>query len=104
MKDLTVREKIEALLIEAKEALSAEEISLFLGLDLNDSEIYSHLTHIAKSVRRRSSGGLILYMLPPQCPKCGFIFKNLNKPKKPSKCPRCRSERILPPRFIIDRP
>jgi len=104
LNDLTVRERIEALLIESKEPLTAGEISLLLGLDLKDNEVYSHLTHIAKSIRRRSGGELILYMLPPQCPNCGYIFKNLTKPKKPSRCPRCKGERITPPRFIIDRP
>ncbi|MEM2810799.1 MAG: transcriptional regulator, partial [Candidatus Korarchaeum sp.] len=42
-----------------------------------------------------------LLMEPPQCRKCGYIFKDLKKPRKPSKCPKCGSEWISPPRFTI---
>ncbi|MEM4718310.1 MAG: transcriptional regulator, partial [Desulfurococcaceae archaeon] len=40
---------------------------------------------------------------PPTCRKCGFVFKDLKRPRKPSKCPSCKSEWITPPRFLIIR-
>jgi len=40
-------------------------------------------------------------MVPPTCKTCGYVFKDLDRPKRPSRCPRCRSERISSPLFII---
>ena len=99
----TLREKIKRLLIETKYPLSVEEIALSLSLDPRDKDlVYEHLKHIAKTIRRESQGKLVLYMLPPKCRNCGYIFKNLDKPRKPSKCPKCRSQRIDSPKFIIE--
>ncbi len=98
----TLRERIKKLLIATSTPLTIEEIANELGVERERvKDIYSHLTHIAKTVRRESRGRLILYMVPPICRNCGYVFKNLNKPRKPSKCPKCGSQRIEPPRFII---
>mgnify|MGYP000250470787 CR=1 FL=1 len=98
----TLRERIKNLLMKTKEPLTVDEIALRLGVDReNIKDIYEHLRHVAKTIRRESSGKLVLYMLPPMCRNCGYVFKNLNKPRKPSKCPKCGSQRIDPPRFII---
>lgn len=70
-------------------------------MNISVRNVYEHLTYIAKSVWSRSQGREVLLMEPPVCKKCGYVFKDLNKPKKPSKCPRCKSEWISPPRFII---
>jgi len=95
----STRERIVELLTKSDEPLTIDEIADSLGLDRSKrSEIYEHLTHIAKSVKQK---GLILVMVPPKCKSCGYVFKDLTKPRKPSKCPRCRSERIYPPRFKI---
>ena len=98
----TLREKIMKLLSETKEPLSVDEICYILNLPLSERDrVYESLIHIAKTIRRQSKGKKQLLMVPPQCRNCGFIFKNLNKPKKPSKCPKCKSQRIDPPKFII---
>mgnify|MGYP000551247459 CR=1 FL=1 len=98
----TLREKIMKLLSETKEPLSVDEICCILNLPLSERDrVYESLIHIAKTIRRQSKGKKQLLMVPPQCRNCGFIFKNLNKPKKPSKCPKCKSQRIDPPKFII---
>jgi len=98
----TLREKIMRLLSETRDPLSVDEICYLLGLSLNERDrVYESLSHIAKTIKRQSKGRKQLLMLPPQCRSCGYIFKELSKPKKPSKCPKCKSQRINPPRFII---
>lgn len=88
------------ILRDSSKPLTAEDIITLLGLvDLKPREVYEHLKHIAKSVRAKDHE--VLVMIPPSCRSCGFTFTNLDKPKKPSKCPKCRSERIAPPAFKI---
>lgn len=60
--------------------------------------ILEDLHHIALTLRRTNSK---LIMLPPTCLSCGFVFKDLKKPKLPSRCPKCKSERITQPLFQI---
>ncbi|RLG90644.1 MAG: transcriptional regulator [Thermoprotei archaeon] len=99
---LTLRERIMKLLMESREPLSVDEIAAILGLSPRDKHlVYDALTHIAKTIKRRSGGKLELVMIPPTCKKCGYVFKDLKKPRKPSRCPRCKSERINPPLFKI---
>ncbi len=97
----TTRERIIEILESAERPLSAEEIAAMLGGGLTARDIYEHLNHVAKSLSARTRGEKVLLMEPPVCRKCGYVFKDLDKPKKPSKCPRCKSEWISPPRFII---
>jgi predicted Zn-ribbon and HTH transcriptional regulator len=99
---LTTRERILKLLYETGGALTAEEIISLLGQeDLTVKDVYEHLDHIARTVKTRSKGREYLGMEPPYCRKCGYVFKDLSKPKKPSRCPRCKSEWINPPRFMV---
>ncbi len=99
---LTLRERIMKLLMESRKPLSVDEIAAILGLSPRDKHlVYDALTHIAKTIKRRSGGKLELVMIPPTCKKCGYVFKDLKKPRKPSRCPRCKSERINPPLFKI---
>ncbi len=92
----TIRERMIRLLSETNTPLSAKEIAFELGMD-NEKLVYEELKHVAKSIRR---SGKRLYVQPAYCKKCGFVFKD-NLFKKPSKCPRCRSQWIEPPRYII---
>ena len=99
---LTLREKIMKLLLESSEPLSVSEIAAYLGLDQRDKRIiYDALLHLAKTIRRKSQYRQQLVMIPPMCRNCGYVFKDLDKPRKPSRCPRCKSERITEPRFKI---
>ncbi len=104
-KFLTLRERIIKILLDAKEPLSVGEIASLLGLNPREKRlVYDALNHIAKTIRRKTHHKLQLVMVPPICRNCGYVFKDLDKPRKPSKCPRCKSERILEPRFkIIER-
>ena len=97
----TIRERIIEVLKTTSEPLTAEDIIRVLGVNISVRDVYEHLTHIAKSVWSRSQGREVLLMEPPVCKKCGYVFKDLNKPKKPSKCPRCKSKWISLSRFII---
>ncbi len=99
---MSIREKILDLLMNADEPMSVDDIARELGLDPRESkEIYRHLEHVARTARGKY--GMTLLMEPPVCRKCGYIFKDLRKPRKPSKCPKCGSQWIEPPRFIIRR-
>jgi len=96
----TTREKMIRILRESPQPLTAEDIIAVLSLeDLTPKDLYEHLKHIAKTVK--SKGEEVLVMVPPRCRSCGFTFKDLDKPKKPSRCPKCKSERISPPAFKI---
>lgn len=95
----SIRQRMIKLLESVEEPITAEDIARNLDIDVDD--VYIHLAHLAKTVRRLSSGKKALLMVPPKCRKCGYVFKDLDKPKKPSKCPRCKSEWIEHPRFAI---
>jgi predicted Zn-ribbon and HTH transcriptional regulator len=95
------RERIKQLLKESTVPLTAEDIITILNEDTSVSIIYEDLQHIAKSVRATSKGDEYLAMLPPTCKACGFTFGKLKKPKKPSRCPQCKSERVTLPQFKI---
>ncbi|MBS7247213.1 MAG: HTH domain-containing protein [Candidatus Jordarchaeales archaeon] len=91
----TRREKILRLLKESDTPLSAEQISLLLELDRKD--VYDDLKHIARSLQKSEWQ---LVMVPPRCLKCGYVFSS-DKPKKPSRCPKCRGERVSDPLFKV---
>jgi predicted Zn-ribbon and HTH transcriptional regulator len=38
---------------------------------------------------------------PAQCRDCDFAFTARTRTTKPSRCPRCRSEQLMPPVFEI---
>ena len=99
----TVRERIARILMETRRPLSAREIAVLVGLDprTGEREVYQHIRHIAKSIRRKSGGRLAVFMDPPRSRDCGYVFQDLEEPRKPSRCPRCKSQRIEPPRFYI---
>ncbi len=97
---LTDRERIIKLLLSAERPLDVYQIRDLAGLDLKPSEIYDELEHVARTLKRQ---GLRLEMIPARCRNCGYEFRDRERLKKPSKCPRCRSERIDPPKFYVRR-
>jgi hypothetical protein len=99
MREETRRKEIIRLLSQVDEPITAKEIAHDLGMRVREvRSIYNHLDHVAKSVR---SNGKRLLMVPPRCKVCGYVFENIKKARRPHRCPKCRSERIEPPRFII---
>jgi len=92
----TRRERIIRIL-SGGEPVSLDDLCQELEV-LDRRVILEDLTHIAQSLRK---SGRTLVMAPPTCARCGFVFKSLRKPRKPSRCPKCKSERITPPSFQI---
>ncbi|MCS7385316.1 MAG: transcriptional regulator [archaeon GB-1867-005] len=104
MEFTSIREKIMQLIKVSNEPLTVNDIITILDLNPSRrSEIYEHLMHIAKTIRARSRGEEQLVMIPPRCKNCGYIFTSLKKAKKPNRCPKCKSERITPPAFMMTR-
>lgn len=100
---LTRRERIVEILRSSCRPLTIDEIAL--RLDISDrrqiKNLYDDMFHVAKSIYRNSGGKEMVVMVYPRCMDCGYIFKDLKKPRKPSKCPRCKSSRIEPPKFYL---
>ncbi|MEM0345073.1 MAG: hypothetical protein QXE91_05300 [Thermofilaceae archaeon] len=93
------RERIIEILSSTDRPLDINQIAALLGLSPREAgSIYEDLKHVAKSLR---TSGKVLLMVPPTCKTCGYVFKDLDRPKKPSRCPKCRSERVSSPLFII---
>jgi predicted Zn-ribbon and HTH transcriptional regulator len=75
-------------------------------LRIPEREIEAHLVHIEKSVRGRrgQQDGRRFRLEPAACSDCGFVFRDRTRLTTPSRCPTCRSEQIIPPRYLITLP
>ena len=91
----TTRQRIRELLTD--QTLSARELAQIVGIP--ERQVEDHLTHIVKTVRREQSMQFLLR--PSECLDCGFVFRDRQRLTCPSRCPGCRSEAIVPPRFGI---
>jgi len=78
----------------SKGFVSLQELAYSSGLDLKD--LVEDFHHVKLSAERE---GLRVEVKPPRCKGCGFVFEE--RVKKPSKCPRCRHERVEPAKFRI---
>jgi transcriptional regulator len=90
----TIRERIAQALREAE--LTAQEISQRASVPERD--VAEHLRHLEQSL---GHAGERLSVSAPLCLKCGFAFKDRERLNRPSRCPRCKSERISRPSFRI---
>ncbi|AKG38860.1 hypothetical protein MA03_05720 [Infirmifilum uzonense] len=99
----TTREKlIEIFLNNPGVEFTLNELLLRLNLKERDAkQLLNNINHVAKSIKRLTGGKAYLAMRPPTCLDCGYIFRDLESARMPSKCPRCKSERIIPPSFIL---
>ncbi|MFW9968361.1 MAG: transcriptional regulator [Candidatus Thorarchaeota archaeon] len=93
----TRRERIKELLEETDVALSAQDICNLLDIK-SRSIVYEDIEHISISIK---SKGKCLFIQPASCGKCGYVFSKRKTVKRPSKCPKCRSEWIIQPAYII---
>ncbi len=93
----TVRAQLRAELERAP--ATAHELSARLGLP--EKDVAGHLEHLSRSL---SAHGLRLEVEPASCLACGFVFEERRKLGKPSRCPKCKSERVEPPAFSIPTP
>jgi predicted Zn-ribbon and HTH transcriptional regulator len=90
----TIRQKMILLLSEG--TYSARDLSQALGIP--EKDVYDHLSHISRSVvpnRQR------LLIVPSRCLSCAYVFENRRRYTRPSRCPKCRSERIEEPTYRI---
>ncbi|MHA1772038.1 MAG: transcriptional regulator [Candidatus Thorarchaeota archaeon] len=92
----TRRERIAQLLEESDHPLTAQDIAEVLGLE-NRNVVFEDIEHIAKSAKREGKRVLIR---PASCGKCGYVFTPKSA-KRPSRCPKCKSEWILLPGYLI---
>ena len=93
---MTRREEIIQMLKEQE--MSLQHLANHFKTDLK--ELHEDFEHVKYTARKQ--GGLV--MRPAECRSCGFVFKERSKIKTPTKCPKCREERIFPPRFrIVDK-
>jgi predicted Zn-ribbon and HTH transcriptional regulator len=92
--DQTPRQRMLDLLSQG--VFSAREISQALCVSIK--EVHSHLSHIARSAAGQKRK---LVTIPCSCQTCGYLFRDRTRFTKPSRCPRCRGERIEEPRFRI---
>ncbi|NPA77212.1 MAG: transcriptional regulator [Candidatus Diapherotrites archaeon] len=90
----TATQKIIDLLKDADSYYSPDEIARLLGIDRH--MVIKALDHINFAIRRK---GMRLEILPQRCKKCGYVFEPSTHVA--SKCPRCHSQWLEPPRFRI---
>jgi transcriptional regulator len=90
----TARQRIADLL--RAEELTAHEVSQRAAVQ--EREVAEHLRHLELTLRQ---SGERLHTSAPQCISCGFSFDGREKHGRPSRCPRCKSERLSRPRFRI---
>jgi predicted Zn-ribbon and HTH transcriptional regulator len=94
--DETARQRL-ARWLEAQE-LDFETLREALGLGARELE--RELRHVERSARR---SGHRLVVTAPRCLACGFAFpgRAARHLHPPSRCPRCREQRIAPPRLRL---
>jgi len=61
---------------------------------LSEKEVISVLDALLRGRAR-------VHQEPAACASCGFSFTKRKRAARPSRCPRCRSERIHLPRFTL---
>ncbi len=79
------------------------------GVDLKTLMVefeYEHKKYLLDDLERLAGAlrreGRKLVMTPPTCLGCGFVFKQAARQFKiPSKCPKCRAERVAWPRVKL---
>ncbi|MBI5582187.1 MAG: transcriptional regulator [Deltaproteobacteria bacterium] len=89
----TIRQAIITLLKDQE--FSARELSPIIGI--REKEVYEHLAHIARSAAVKGK----LKIQPAVCRDCGFEFRKRERLTPPGRCFHCRSESIIPPKFLI---
>lgn len=92
----TVRQALRAAL--ERDDWTARDLSA--EVSVREREVIAHLEHLARSLPRE---GAALVVEPARCLACGFAFRKRDRLAAPGRCPKCRSERIEPPRFHVER-
>jgi transcriptional regulator len=75
---------------------TARELSARVGI--SEKDVAGHLDHLARSLK---TTGQRFDVDPAECHGCGFVFRDRTRLGKPSRCPRCRGQRLAPARYGI---
>jgi transcriptional regulator len=86
----------EIIQILSNKEMDAGEISSAVGI--GEKEVYTHLNHIARSVKHQRKK---LIIKPAECFGCGYAFEKRRRFTRPSRCPICKSEHIRNPMYRI---
>ncbi len=90
---MTRRERMMEMM--SLEPISLQHLANHFRVEMR--ELADDMEHIRRSVRKDAD----LVIEPATCKGCGFAFRERSRIKTPSKCPRCRGERIMPATFFI---
>ncbi len=90
--DLTQRQLLAQLLRQRRWSL--RDLSRTMGVSFRsiDADLY----HLKRSY------GRALVIEPAECLNCGFVFRDRSRFTAPSRCPKCRCERIQDPLIGLD--
>ncbi len=94
----TARSAIRA---ELETGLPCTAKDLASAASCSEKDVAAHLEHLAKTLK---AAGERLAIDPAECLACGYVFRDRQRLTTPSACPECRSERVAPPSFRVDRP
>ena len=92
----TLRETLRRVLREGP--ATARELSQAAGI--REKDVAEHLGHLSRSLAHRRER---LAVEPAACIACGYRFAERSRLTRPGACPRCRSTRIDPQVFRIER-
>ena len=94
----TRRQKLIRILTDQKATLDLKSILKELEYS-SKKALLNDIKHISKTLK---NDGKVIKIQPPYCIACGFVFKqNIKTLKIPSKCPKCREQRISWPMIEI---
>jgi hypothetical protein len=89
----TRRKQILELLAQSPQTIR----SLAERFELGVNDTAEEVSHALRSLRDGR-----LRVGPAECESCGFVFEKRKRLKTPSRCPRCKGERIMDPVFWIE--
>ena len=92
----TIRQQMIELL--SRESCGVRDLSRMLRI--SEKEIYTHLSHVQRTA---ISSGRRFHLTPAECLSCGYVFSKRSRFTRPSRCVRCKNERISEPVFQIGR-
>ncbi|VVB81115.1 Uncharacterised protein [uncultured archaeon] len=79
----------------SKQAMTLRELAEWFHADTK--ELLIDLEHISQIIK---PGKLV--MDPSVCRTCGYVFKDRENRRRPSKCPKCKAEKVSEPVFSIE--
>ena len=88
----TIRQRLKELLREGEWTA----LQLSQELSVQESEIYSHLNHVRKSLNHEK-----LKVSPYHCLSCNYIYKKRERLDRPGRCPQCKGSHIGVAAFSI---